>query len=580
MTNDRARGNSRHNQSRKPRFEDKPTFGSGEELLALMNRIDGASYGAYKRALGTWDFGDYKVIFDRLQSDPYAPPSAVRVQYRRDRVALPADLLRTSDQKLATADFLARTFHGLVRGGSVSIARCGQEILERSYASVHGDYFELRISVRMPARGRTILGRQAKQIFADELPKALRELFAFDDPDYYGSWLQHLHTLEDHRALTEAVESRGLVAFIADGALLARESGISEKPMLDGVPFSSPESLQIEVELPHRGAVTGMGIPAGITLLVGGGYHGKSTVLSAIERSVYPHVPGDGRERVAALSATMKVRAADGRPVTKVDVSPFINHLPTGADTKEFSTQNASGSTSQAASIIEALQAGSKALLLDEDTSATNLLIRDARMRELVVAKQEPITPLIDRIEGMRQQTGTSVVMVMGGSSAYLNVADLVLQMESYHCVDVTDKARDLVQKMPVRTDSLPGFPALRERIVLPTAPSTDRPKTKAAGVDRIEIDRQGIDVRDVEQIVDPGQTEAIAYAVRGITTKLADSEMSIEELADIVEAELRSGGLDALSLFGARRYPSSLVMPRRIDIIAGVNRLRTLRIR
>ena len=580
MNSERRGKRPRPQNSNRGRFQDRPSYGNGEELLALLRKVDGASYGAYKRALGTWDFGDYKVIFDRLQSDPYAPPSAVRIQYLRSRTALTATELDTPDKRLATADFLARSFARLIRERSakaLSIARCGQEILERSYASVSEEVFELRISVRMPARGRTILGRQAEQIFSKELPEALENLFDFSTAEHYEAWRSHVHALEDYRSLSSQVEQAGLIAFIADGALLARESGISQKPMLSGVPFKTPDSLAAEFELPHAGRVRGMGLPGGITLLVGGGYHGKSTVLSAIERSVYPHVPGDGRELVTALPATMKVRAADGRPVTKVDVSPFINHLPTGADTTRFSTQNASGSTSQAASIVEAVQSGSPTLLLDEDTSATNLLIRDARMRELVVATQEPITPLIDRIRGLGNDTGTSVIMVMGGSSAYLNVADRVLQMESYHCVDVTDRARELAEQMPVSVEEISGFPSLNARVIRPIRSRSDRPKTKAAGVDRIEIDRQGVDVRDVEQIVDNGQTEAIAYAVRGITEQLADSKLTLQELADLVEQQLAKNGLDALCKFGARRFPATLVMPRRVDIIAGANRLRTL---
>ncbi len=572
----------RPQNAKRAKFQDQPSFGDGEDLLALLHKIDGSSYGAYKRALGTWDFGDYKVIFDRIQSDPYAPPSAVRVQYLRSKTRLPADQLESKDQRLATADFLARGFAEVAReqgSRSLSIARCGQEILERSYASVAPDFFELRIAMRMPARGRTILGHQARRILSDELPQVIEKLFDFSAAAHYDAWQRHVRALEDYRALSEQVAAADLVAFIADGALLARESGISQKPMLDAVPFETPESLRVSFDLPHAGTVSGMGIPGGVTLLVGGGYHGKSTVLSAIERGVYPHVPGDGRELVAALTSTMKVRAADGRPVTKVDVSPFINHLPTGADTTRFSTQNASGSTSQAASIIEATQAGSPVLLLDEDTSATNLLIRDARMRELVVAQQEPITPLIDRIRGLWEQEGISVILVTGGSSAYLNVADRVLQMESYRCVDVTDKARALVESMPVSVEQLPGFPDLASRVVAPSKARSDRPKTKAAGVDRIEIDREGVDVRDVEQIVDPGQTEAIAYAVRGLTEQLADSEKTLQELADAVENRLVENGLDALSKFGARRYPATLVMPRRVDIIAGVNRLRSLKI-
>ena len=62
----------------------------------------------------------------------------------------------------------------------------------------------------------------------------------------------------------------------------------------------------------------------------------------------------------------MQVRAEDGRPVTGLDISPFINNLPRGRDTCQFSTEDASGSTSQAANIMEALEAEATSLLVDE----------------------------------------------------------------------------------------------------------------------------------------------------------------------------------------------------------------------
>lgn len=559
-----------------------PSFGSGADLISLLRRIDRSSYGSYKKALGTWDFGDYQVIFDRIQADPYAPPSAVRIQMRRSAVALPAGDLRTRAQKVATADFLARGFAEAARSQearALSIARCGQEILERSSASVLPDHFELRIAVRLPARGRTILGREAARIFESELPGVLTPLFDFSAQEYLQQWRDHVHSLEDHEALTQYLDEQDLVAFVANGAMLARASGISEAPLVGGVPFESPPSLEREVVLPRAGTVRGMGVPPGVTVIVGGGYHGKSTLLSAIQRGVYAHVPGDGRELVATKANAMKIRAADGRPVTKVDVSPFINHLPADTDTAEFSTQNASGSTSQAASLVEALGMFSDLLLLDEDTSATNLLIRDSRMRELVVAAQEPITPLVDRIAGLSSSRGTSILMVMGGSSAYLEPADLVLQMNSYRCADVTARAHSIVASDPRATHDIAGFPELRRREVVRQKGTAMRPKTKSSGTTRIEIDRETIDVADVEQIVDPGQAEAIAWAVRGIVEQLAAPGKTLWDLAEEVEDLLEEEGLDALRRFGSRSYPAFLVRPRPTDIAAAVNRLRSLKI-
>ncbi len=570
------------------RFDDKPKHGTDKELLALLHGIDGSSYGAYKRAVGEWDFGSFKVMLDRIQSDPYAPPSAARVVADPLKMGLPPETLSTPEQQLATGDFLVRAFRRAIRSedrySNVSIVGTGQEILDRSAAVVTPEKVELRIQIQLPARGRTVQGHKAATIFDVELPDAVNETFDFwseDAKDYLAELLSHVRTYEDHVALQQALVERGWVAFLNDGAVLARRSGVSQLPMDGAVPFESPTSLRQKVVLPHAGEVQGMAIEPGITLIVGGGYHGKSTLLSAIQRGVYAHVPGDGRELVAALPEAVKIRAADGRPVTKVDVSPFINHLPTGAHTREFSTQNASGSTSQAASVIEALGVGAPLLLIDEDTSATNLMIRDERMRELVVAAQEPITPLIDRIKGLAGggpgDGGTSLILVMGGSGAYLDVADRVLQMDAYKCEDVTEKARQVCIETPRLKTDIPGFPVLTERAPKRGKSGGDRPKTKSSGLDTISLDRQAVDVSDVEQIVDPGQTEAIAWCLRGILQDLADGKKPLPQLLQELQARLDREGLDALSKYGARRYPAFMARPRMVDVAAAVNRYRAL---
>lgn len=576
------------------RFEDKPKVGSDRELLSLLRNIDGSSYGAYKRAIGEWNYGSFKVYLDRVQSDPYAPPSALRVVSDPVTMGLPPQTFSTPDQCEATGDFLIRAFKRAIkteeRYSAVSIVSATQEILDRSAAIVTSDRVELRIQVQLPARGRTIQGHRAAMIFDVELPDAVHEAFDFRSDHarpYLDALICHVHTLEDHRALQQALTDNNWVAFVTDGAILARRSGVSQLPMEDAVPFESPESLRRTITLPHAGEVAGMAIEPGITMIVGGGYHGKSTVLSAIQRGVYAHVPGDGRELVAALPDAVKIRAADGRPVTKVDVSPFINHLPTGGNTREFSTQNASGSTSQAASIIESLGMGVPLILIDEDTSATNLMIRDERMRELVVAAQEPITPLIDRIRGLAGDKGvddappgtTSLILVMGGSGAYLDVADRVVQMDAYRCEDVTEKARAVVAANPRERTDISGFPQITERAPLKARAGGDKPKTKASGVDSLILDRQTIDVADVEQIVDPGQAEAIAWAVRGVLEQFANARTPLPELLAHLDDLLTEDGLDALTKFGARRYPAFMARPRMVDVAAAINRYRALAI-
>ncbi len=572
-----------------PRYEapSRSVAGTDADLLDQLRHADGRPYGFYKKVAGAWDYGDFTLAIDHVQADPFAPPTALRAYATPQAMGLPEEALASSDARLAAADFLARAFDEAIRARGardVSIARAGALILQRSYASVLPDRVEVRFQVKLPARGRTILGKSAARLFDVDVPNVVMDCFDFvsHDPDTTrkrSRLLAHIASYEDHRALQEQLETNGWVTFVADDSLLARRSGVSEAPLTgDGVvAFRSPDSLRVSVSLPHAGDVSGMAIPRGLTLIVGGGYHGKSTLLEAIARGVYAHVPGDGRELVATDPSATKVRAADGRAVTGVDISAFISHLPGGIDTTNFSTENASGSTSQAASIIESLQLGARSLLIDEDTSATNLLIRDTRMRDLVAADKEPITPLVDRVSSLTG-AGTSLIMVVGGSGAFLDAADRVLMMDNYRCLDVTERAKQVAADLPrPRTDapaswdSAPRVPLAKARV--------DRPRTKATGTHALTVDRQVVDISDVEAVLDPGQAEAIAWCVRWVLEEMAGKQDLVDLMAKLGR-RLASEGLDAVCKFGARPYPAFLARPRLIDVGAAINRYRGLILR
>ena len=558
--------------------------GTDRDLLKELSQMDGRPYGAYRSLAGTWDYGDFTVAIDRVQSDPYAPPSVLRAWTTPSGMGLPDEALASSQARLAAADYLARIFYDAAHaraGRDVQIPRPRQEVLQRSYALVLPDRVEVRFQVRLPARGRTILGRTAARLFDVDVPNIIMDCFDFVTDDEATNTkrrglLTHIAAYEDYCALREALDENGWVAFVADGAVLARRSGVSQLPLADAVPFISPAALRASVDLPHAGAVTGLAIPPGITLIAGGGYHGKSTLLAAIERGVYPHAPGDGRELVATVPDAVKVRAADGRAVTGVDLSPFISHLPGGRDTTAFTTKNASGSTSQAASIIEAIEAGASALLLDEDTSATNLLIRDARMRALVADEREPITPFVDRV-GALSASGVSTVMVMGGSGDYLDVADRVVLMDSYALRDATTEAAAVAAAQPRVSTALSQWPTAGARVPLPSPPRDRRGpvRTRSRGLTQVTLDREDIDVADVSGIVDPGQTEAIAHALRALLEQRFDGESSLAQCLEDLDALLDDEGLDALG--SAREHPAFLVRPRAVDVAGAVNRYRSL---
>ena len=570
-------------------YDDEPRDGLLADLIGHLHALDGRSYAAYKAIVGRYRApAGWFLHIDRVQSDPYAPPTRIHVDVPTDLHGLElldeADLLADVDRRLAVGDFLTRELHAGFRGTALSIASPGQEILQRSSIIVRPDekkdgigwVLEVRARLALPAQGRSIQGHEASRIVGRDLVRELEE--AMDLTGERGDRLvRHIATLEDHRALTATVARNGWVSFLADGSVLPRRSGVSDEPLDGGIPLEAPDSMAATVELPHAGTVRGTVVEEGVNVIVGGGYHGKSTLLSAIERGVYPHVPGDGRELVATAPDAVKVRAADGRAVTGVDLTPFISHLPAGRDTASFTTRNASGSTSQAASIIEAVEAGATTLLLDEDTSATNLLIRDSRMRELVAAEREPITPLVDRITALFRRRGVSTVMVMGGSGDYLDVADRVLLMDAYHLRDVTEQARRVVADQPRPLTELEDFAEPRRRVPEPAPPRIRRGpvRTRAQGTSTLVLDREDIDISDVGGVTDPGQAEAIAYALRALLEQRFDGVSPLRECLDDLEALLDDEGLDALT--DERERPAFLVRPRMVDVGAAVSRYRKL---
>lgn len=622
-------GSSRGSGQR--RFNDEPRESTLNELTSHLHAIDGRSYAAYKAIVGRYRSPLGWVLYiDRIQPDPYAPPTAIRVvlplaltgadtrltgftprltgadarltganetltEANEPLTVTNSHLTASPTRAVALRDYLARTLRELLKGQAISIAPAGQEILERSSVNLHetwqddfstpafnapGPYLELRLRWSLPAFGREIAGRQAARNLNLDLARAVAGLDLRESELGAEAW-KHCQVAEDHAALQEILVERGWVAFLADGANLARRSGVSQLPLEGGIPLTAPETLAQTAQLPHAGAVRGTAIPAGVTVIAGGGYHGKSTLLNAIAQGIYPHIPGDGRELVATVPEAMAVRAADGRAVTGVDLRPFISHLPgRDADPAQFTTANASGSTSQAASIMESLelwgQPAQAALLLDEDTCATNLLIRDQRMRALVSSEREPITPLVDRIRALHRERGISTLIVMGGSGDYLDVADQVLIMDSYRLVDATAQARQVCDSQPRMDTSLPDFPLPAQR--LPQRPEAKRrgpSRTRALGTQRLVLDRHEVDVADVSGLVDEGQALAVAWALRALLERHFDGRTSLSQALAQVAKRLDDVGLDALG----EAHPAFLVRPRLVDVGAAVNRLRSLQV-
>ena len=564
-----------------------------ERLIQTLNRIDGRQYGAYKDLSGMKsNMGDFELHFDHIQGDPFAAPSRIRLEIPSETIALPAEGFENSVAQRATADFfhrlLRRPLSGGQRGkgsgksGLLEIAPVGQEVLERTGAVVSNNGgLRVRMQVGLPAQGRRILGREAIRILTQTMPEVVHANLrssSYSEDDL----LRHVRIIEDQVQLRESLSEKKLVAFIADGALLPRKSGADDHPMKEGLPFESPDSLRVALDSKHSGKLQGLGIPEGITLIVGGGYHGKSTLLNTLARGVYDHIPGDGRERSVTCEEAVTIRAEDGRSVAGVDLRPFIQNLPLNRSTESFSTPDASGSTSQAAGIVESIEVGARVFLIDEDTAATNFMIRDHRMRELVPSEEEPIVPFIDRVRQLYEERGISTVLVIGGAGDYLDVADTVIQMKEYEPFDVTAKSREIVTQLPLEEASpqAPG-PWVEGKARIPH-PSSLNPrkgkrseKVRSTKTRSIQFGEEEIDVSLLAQLVDPSQCRMIGDCLLQLSRGLCDGRTSVPDLLGRIEKEIQENGVDSL----VERGYGDRAAVRRFEIAAALNRLRTLRI-
>lgn len=569
----RRHGGGGGGKGRKP--EPEPIRGVRDDarLSQELLKMDGASYGRYKSLKGDWDFGDFTLTVQRVQADPFAPPSRIRVL--RPDAGIPESAWKDPVRRRATADYLGRRARNQLRGSLLKIDTGGQEVIARSSLQVtEGGGMDLRIGLNMPGHGRRIDGRSAERELCRTLPDLVDDL-DWDEIDQREA-VAFADSVADTVALRDQLAGLDLVSFVADGAILPRRSGISDEPMTDGaVSFNSPETLRVSVDLPHRGTVSGMGVAEGITLIVGGGFHGKSTLLHALQRGVYDHVPGDGRELVVTRPDAVKIRAEEGRRVERTDVSPFVRNLPTGADTSDFRTENASGSTSQAANICEAVESGASTLLVDEDSTATNLMIRDERMQRLVHGDREPLVPFIDLVRPLNRNHKVSTVLVMGGSGDYFDVADQVIMLDAYHPHDVTEQAHELAQE---RNDA--EFHLPRARVIAPDSVDDSgnkgRSRIKRRDMDVLTFGESDVDVRGVEQFVDPGQIIGAGLALRRLVHgRHVDGKRTLCEALDSLDAELAEHGVTLLG----EDFGGDYTLPRRAEVAAVLNRLRAMRV-
>ena len=557
-----------------------------KQLLSIHRK----SYPAYKSLKGVYDFGEYTLSIDHVQGDPFASPSHVTIRIPFSVHRFPKNLYKTPETKAAFEDHLLRRFASQIRkfsfqakgsgkSGLLSVSNCGQEILSRTACEIctfKDSTLIFRFHIGFPANGRTINATELEKILFDFLPSCVERGCLYRTCDK-KKLTETFELAEDQTFIRKEIHRLGLAAFVADGSILPRQSGVSDLPMKDGVAFSSPESLRVTLHLPHRGSLSGMGIPRGITLIVGGGYHGKSTLLKALETGVYPHIAGDGREYVITDESAVKLRSEDGRIIKNVDISLFINDLPNGRDTTSFSTLDASGSTSQAAGTVESIEAESRLFLIDEDTSATNFMVRDTFMQQVISREKEPITPFLERARDLYEKAGISTILVAGSSGAFFHIADTVIQMDCYHPVDITEKVKTLCKDYPLSPSSPAPFrmPSAKRIFARPSKKQADRRdgKIRQRSKDVFSIGKEEVDLRYVEQIKDSEQTASLALLLGYAKDHYSDGKKTIPEIADLLYQELKQNGYSGF--FRNSYIPGGYAIPRLQEIHACLNRYR-----
>jgi len=562
-----------------------------QTLKKDLDRIDGKSYRLYKDLEGEYNFENYILSIDYVQGDPFASPSRIRVIVKQNLAKFPKELFDNKNRNIAVADYLTREFYsninkcsqrvfGSGKSGLIAISKCPQEILNRTSIIIDEDKIEARFYVGFPARGRSVLSRELEKILYNVIPNIVEKTLVYKNIDS-EKLINIIKIVEDQENIRMELHNRGLIAFVANGSMLPRESGISAKALKGGKAFVSPKELEVEFNTQSKGTIKGMGIKKGITLIVGGGYHGKSTLLKALELGVYNHIEGDGREFVITDESALKVRAEDSRCVTKTDISLFISNLPNGKDTVEFYTENASGSTSQAANIIEGIESNAKVLLIDEDTSATNFMMRDDLMQKLVSKEKEPITPFIEIVRPLYEQKDISTIIVVGSCGDFFDVADCVIQMDNYETKDVTKEAKELSKGHILKRikDKNVEIDITFNRVVKAgTIQAGEKGvKIKTIGIDTISINKEDINLRSVEQIVDNEQLNAIGSIMKWAENNIVNKGLSFENMVDNIICEIDKNGL--ISMERVKGGSGSLAMPRKQEIMATYNRYRNLKI-
>lgn len=563
-----------------------------EEFYGLLGEIDGKDFAEYARIIGDFDFSRYIVKFNRLPSESEGTAVLFVVRVPQNVAGFPPHLHSTPIRRTALEDLLTRRVATAMDGLAtyddegisrrrLSVAAPGQKILPRSSMVVADDYVEARLVVNLPARRGRILGDEARDVFFRELPAVVNSALIFCNLDE-REIDRFVDVMEDADAVRQALPTRGLVSFVGEGAFLTRLDH-SDQPDYDrDVPFMVPEEMRVEVKVPNAGSVHGMGIPSGITVILGDAYSGRADLMKALSAGIYNHIPGDGREFVITVPDAVYISAEDRRSVQRVDISAFVRHNPAGRDVKQYVTTHADPCAAEAASTVEALEIGARVLLFDESDSNPGFLCQDSRLKGLASGAEPRFVPLSARARQLADELGISIV-VAGASSVteFIPVADTVLRIDNHQVFDVTKEAKQLaVQPTDLKPEASEVAKLVeRSRWVVPSSidPSSGRHDAviEAVSLDRLRFGSTEIDLKGIGQLADGYQTATIGLILYYAKVRYMDEGRPIREILDLVDRDLSTEGLECLS----RELRGDLARPRRYEIAAALNRLKTLRI-
>lgn len=563
-----------------------------KEFFNMLLDIEGKPVSEYGRLAGDFDFSRYVLKVSHVPMENMAQPALFLVRVPQIIAGFPPHLYNTPVRRTALEDYLTRRIaehidaltHYDEQGISrrhLLIAVPGQKILPRTSMLVTEEYVEARIYVMLPQRDGRIDGDRVREIFFDELASVVNSSLIYCNVNE-ADLNSFVDVMEDADQVRQILPTRGLVSFICEGSMLAR-LGHTDYPDYDEVqPLTVAEDLLVDIDVPNAGTIKGLGVPSGVTLILGDAYSGRIQFMRAIAAGIYNHIPGDGRELAITVPDAVHIASEPGRSVQKVDVSPFVRELSGGGSTEEYNSTEADPCSAQAAATVEALEVGARALLFEESDSSPAFLTRDSRLAALMPDAGKRVMPLSTRVRQLVDDLGVSVVVAGSSSVAeFIPVADTILRIDGYKVYDVTQeaKAMDLAQFQLESDDVDMNALVEKNRWVVPSSIDASRGPNdqiiEAGSIDLLKFGRSIINLQDVSQLADKHQTATIGLVLYYAKLRYMDEGRPIREVMDLIDRDLGTEGLECLS----RDLRGDLARPRRYEIAAALNRLDSLRI-